>query len=374
MRPLTSATSIWRSTPSVNASSAPVRSCRSTPTSSAKWLRVPAGMHANAIPCAAATSATTASDPSPPATPSASAPPAAAPRASAARSCPGSRMTASTPRSRARSASPARAALPPPDLGLTNNTGRRGGSTGRQLEADSMGVRGRFTGVPLDCRYSHFPWRRRAAGRCIPLAGPSRAHRCFRQPATVVPSDQAGVFSVAVKAEWMVVAGLAQLDALHERPGAVDQVVQAEQQRQGDRAYARAGEQHRAERDRHQPAEDEQRPRPGRLAGGEGGADLHDAGDDRPGAYDQHEHESGGPGPDQGDHSGGEVHQPEEQVPEHGPRAGAAERPHGLQAGRDERVHGEQDDQGEHRDLGPGQRHDADCDGEDAAQDQGGAQ
>src|SRR4029077_16653363 len=28
----------------------------------------------------------------------------------------------------------------------------------------------------------------------------------------------------------------------------------------------------------------------------------------------------------------------------------------------------------EHRDLGPGQRHDADCDGEDAAQDQGGTQ
>ena len=140
MRPLTSATSIWRSTPSVNASSAPVRSCRSTPTSSAKWLRVPAGMHANAIPCAAATAATTASDPSPPATPSTSAPPAAASRASAARSCPGSRTTASTPRSRARSASPARAALPPPDLGLTNSTGQRGGSTGRQPEADPAGV------------------------------------------------------------------------------------------------------------------------------------------------------------------------------------------------------------------------------------------
>src|SRR5213595_1323791 len=35
-------------------------------------------------------------------------------------------------------------------------------------------------------------------------------------------------------------AGLAQLDALHERPDAVDQVVQAEQQRQGDRADTRA--------------------------------------------------------------------------------------------------------------------------------------
>jgi hypothetical protein len=31
----------------------------------------------------------------------------------------------------ARSASPARAALPPPDLGLTNSTGRLGGSAGR---------------------------------------------------------------------------------------------------------------------------------------------------------------------------------------------------------------------------------------------------
>jgi hypothetical protein len=39
-----------RSTPSVNASSAPVTSRRSTPTSSAKWLRVPAGTHANGIP------------------------------------------------------------------------------------------------------------------------------------------------------------------------------------------------------------------------------------------------------------------------------------------------------------------------------------
>ena len=40
----------------------------------------------------------------------------------------------------ARSVSLARAALPSPDLGLMNNTGRRGGSTGCQPEADPVGV------------------------------------------------------------------------------------------------------------------------------------------------------------------------------------------------------------------------------------------
>jgi hypothetical protein len=44
------------------------------------------------------------------------------------------RTTVSIRRSRARSAIPAPAALPPPDLGLTNNTGWRGGSAGRQPE------------------------------------------------------------------------------------------------------------------------------------------------------------------------------------------------------------------------------------------------
>ena len=58
---------------------------RSTPTSSAKWLRVPAGTQTNGSPCAAAAAATTASDPSPPAMPSASAPAATASSASAAR-------------------------------------------------------------------------------------------------------------------------------------------------------------------------------------------------------------------------------------------------------------------------------------------------
>src|SRR5271166_1453777 len=104
-----------------------------------------AGTHTNGIPCAAAAAATTASDPSPPAIPSASAPAAAASWASAARSWPRARMTVSIPFSRARPASPARSAVPSPDLGLTNNTGRRGGSAGRQPEAAPIGARGRFT-------------------------------------------------------------------------------------------------------------------------------------------------------------------------------------------------------------------------------------
>lgn len=131
-RPFTSATSTGRSTPLVNASSAPTTSCRSTPTSSAKWLRVPAGMQTNGSCRAAACAATIASDPSPPATPSASAPFCTAASASPARFCPWARTTASIPSARARSASLVRAAAPPPDLGLMNSTGRRGGSASRQ--------------------------------------------------------------------------------------------------------------------------------------------------------------------------------------------------------------------------------------------------
>src|SRR5215207_3386349 len=82
-------------------------------------------------------SAVAGGDPSPPATPSASAPSATASWASASRLWPGAKMTASIPRSRARSATAARAALPPPDLGLTNNTGRCGGSEDRQPRPDS---------------------------------------------------------------------------------------------------------------------------------------------------------------------------------------------------------------------------------------------
>ena len=46
---------------------------------------------------------------------------------------PGRRTITSMPRSRARSARPARAALPPPDLGLTKSTGRCGGSAAAQV-------------------------------------------------------------------------------------------------------------------------------------------------------------------------------------------------------------------------------------------------
>jgi hypothetical protein len=48
--------------------------------------------------------------------------------------------------------------------------------------------------------------------------------------------------------------GAAQLDALHQHPDPGDQVEQAEQQREGDRAEAGAGAQHDAERDGDQPA------------------------------------------------------------------------------------------------------------------------
>jgi hypothetical protein len=65
-------TASTRSTASVNASSAPTRSRRSTPRSSEKWFRVPAGTHTNGGPASSATAATTARAPSPPATPSAS--------------------------------------------------------------------------------------------------------------------------------------------------------------------------------------------------------------------------------------------------------------------------------------------------------------
>ena len=43
-----------------------------------------------------------------------------------------------------------------------------------------------------------------AAGWRIRCGRPGRAHRCFGQPATVVPSGQAAVFSLPVTAEWMV--------------------------------------------------------------------------------------------------------------------------------------------------------------------------
>ena len=130
--PLTSPRSIDRSRPAEKASSAPTTSWRSTPRSRAKWLRVPAGTHAKGSPCAAAAPATTAMEPSPPAIPSASAPRLTASATSAARSWPGSSTTGSMPRSRARRASDSRTAVPPPERGLMNSTGRCGRRTRRQ--------------------------------------------------------------------------------------------------------------------------------------------------------------------------------------------------------------------------------------------------
>ena len=66
------------STPSVNASSAPRTSSRSRPRSSAKWFRVPAGMQTWATSRRAATVATSACEPSPPAIPMTCAPRATA--------------------------------------------------------------------------------------------------------------------------------------------------------------------------------------------------------------------------------------------------------------------------------------------------------
>src|SRR5215467_13822143 len=89
--------------------------------------------------------------------------------------------------------------------------------------------------------------------------------------------------------------GAAQLGALHQHPDPGDQVEQAEQQREGDRADAGAGAQHHAERDGEQAAQDEHGPGPGRLAGGEGGGELHQAGGDRPHAHDQDQDQRGRP-------------------------------------------------------------------------------
>lgn len=111
-------------------------------------------------------------------------------------------------------------------------------------------------------------------------------------------------------------------------------------------------------------------PRAGRLADLECGGDLEPAADDRPAGHDQHQHQRGGPGPGQGEHPGGEVDQPDEQVPDDRPRVTAAERPHDLQTAGDERVHREQHDEGKHRDAWPGQRHDPDGDREEPADQQ----
>ena len=129
-RPHTSPTSIRPSMPSLRASRAAIGSAGSSPRSRAKWLRVPAGTQTNGRSCASAAAATVASDPSPPATASASAPSARASSIAVARFRPGPNSTTLIPRSLACAA--IRGPAPRPDLGLTNRTGRRGGSTAFQ--------------------------------------------------------------------------------------------------------------------------------------------------------------------------------------------------------------------------------------------------
>ena len=141
--PSTSPMSIERSRPAVKASRAPTTSWRSTPRSRAKWLRVPAGTQTKGRPCADATAATTAIEPSPPATPSASAPRSTASVTKAARSWPGWRMTGSIPSSRARRSSDSRVAVPPPERGLMNSTAWSGRATGCQPIASCKRAVGR---------------------------------------------------------------------------------------------------------------------------------------------------------------------------------------------------------------------------------------
>ena len=92
----------------------------------------------------------------------------------------------------------------------------------------------------------------------------------------------------------------------------------------------------------------------------ETGEELGHAADQRPGGHDDDQHVRGGPGPDQGDHAGGQVDQPEQQVTEHRTGVPAGKGPGGLHPGRDERVDREQDDQRENRDARPGDRDDPD--------------
>ena len=87
--------------------------------------------HERNVPCSTATAATTACEPSPPATPRQSAPCSTASRANVSRSRPLSNIIVSTPSSAASSINPNRSTVPPPDRGLHNRTGRRGGPSGR---------------------------------------------------------------------------------------------------------------------------------------------------------------------------------------------------------------------------------------------------
>jgi hypothetical protein len=163
---------------------------------------------------------------------------------------------------------------------------------------------------------------------------------------------------------------VAQLDAHHDLRDAVDDAEQPEQQREGYRAHAGAGEQHHAEQDGHQSAQDEQRPGARGLSGLERGEDLEEAADERPDPDDQHQHQRGGTGPHQGDHPGSRVDHRQQQVANHRPGGATAERAHGLQDRVDERVDREHVHQGQDRHAGPGQRDDPDDNGQDADQDQ----
>jgi len=90
------------------------------------------------------------------------------------------------------------------------------------------------------------------------------------------------VYAAFSMTEFRVFPGLAQLDAQHEPRDAVDQAEQAEHQREGDRTDTAAGEQRRAERNGHQPAQDEQRAGARGLLALEGDEDLEDAADEAP--------------------------------------------------------------------------------------------
>ena len=109
---------------------------------------MPAGTHTNGRSCAAATAATTACEPSPPAIPITSAPRATASSASARRSSPGASTTGSMPRC---AHSPWRSnlsTLPPPDFVFISSTPWR---------APVAGLHRRATADRISWRNAHLP-------------------------------------------------------------------------------------------------------------------------------------------------------------------------------------------------------------------------
>jgi hypothetical protein len=101
---------------------------------------------------------------------------------------------------------------------------------------------------------------------------------------------------------------------------------------------------------------------------------IDDSRDDGPASDNQHEDERGGHGPGDGDHAGGHVHESEQQVAEDRPGGVAAERERGLQAGPDEGVDSEHDDESQDGDPRPGEGYDPDGEGQQAPEDQRGAE